>query len=156
MGKHKKKKKNLMEGIFRATESKFGFVEIENRQDDIFIPTKFINGALDGDTVSVELYKNAEKSRRAEGKIRKIIKREKTQVVGKFERSDSFGFVVPDDKKLGTDIYIPKSKCKKAKNGDKVIAKITRYPEKKKNAEGEIVEVLGHVDEAGIDMLSIS
>ena len=141
----KKKKKKNLEGIFRATESKFGFVEIENRQDDIFIPTKFVNGALDGDTVSVELYKNAEKSRRAEGKIKKVIKREKTQVVGRFEKSDSFGFVVPDDKKFGTDIYIPKAKCKDVENGVKVIAKITRYPEKKKNAEGEIIEVLGQL-----------
>ena len=151
----KKKKKKLIEGTFRATESKFGFVEIEGRKDDIFIPTKFINGALDGDTVSVEIYKNAEKSRRAEGKIKKIIQREKTQVVGTFEKSQNFGFVVPDDKKLGTDVYIPLSKTNGAKNHDKVIAKIKKYPEKKKNAEGEIIEILGHIDEAGIDMLSV-
>ncbi len=155
MGKHKKKKKNILDGIFRATESRFGFVEVENRKDDIFVPTKFINGALDGDMVSVEIYKNAEKSRRAEGKIKKIIKREKVRVVGTFEKSENFGFVVPDDKKFGTDIYIPKSKCTDVKNGDKVIAKITKYPEKKRNAEGEIVEILGAIDEAGIDMLSV-
>ena len=158
MGKHKKKKKKkLIEGIFRATESKFGFVEVENMKEDIFIPIKFVNGALDGDAVSVEIYKNAEKNRRAEGKIIKIIKREKVKVVGRFEKSEQFGFVVPDDKKLGTDIYIPKAKCKNVKNGDKVIAKIIKYPESrgKKNAEGEIIEILGHVDEAGIDMMSV-
>ena len=158
MGNHKRrKKKKLIEGIFRATESKFGFVEVENMKEDIFIPIKFVNGALDGDAVSVEIYKNAEKNRRAEGKINKIIKREKVRVVGRFEKSEQFGFVVPDDKKLGTDIYIPKAKCKDVKNGDKVIVKIIKYPEakRKRNAEGEIIEVLGHVDEAGIDMMSV-
>jgi len=158
LGNHKRrKKKKLIEGIFRATESKFGFVEVENMKEDIFIPIKFVNGALDGDAVSVEIYKNAEKNRRAEGKINKIIKREKVRVVGRFEKSEQFGFVVPDDKKLGTDIYIPKAKCKDVKNGDKVIVKIIKYPEakRKRNAEGEIIEVLGHVDEAGIDMMSV-
>ena len=155
MGKHKKKKKNLIEGTFRATESKFGFVEVEGLESDIFIPTKYVKGALDGDIVKVHVYKNAEKNRRAEGEIKRIIERYKTQVVGTFQASSNFGFVVPDDKRFNTDVYIPKAKSKDAKNGDKVIAKITRYPEKKKNAEGEIVEILGQIDETGVDVLSV-
>ena len=125
MGKHKKKKKNLIEGTFRATESKFGFVEVEGLESDIFIPTKYVKGALDGDIVKVHVYKNAEKNRRAEGEIKRIIERYKTQVVGIFQASSNFGFVVPDDKRFNTDVYIPKAKSKDAKNGDKVIAKIT-------------------------------
>ncbi len=154
MGK-KLKKKPKIEGIFRANEKGFGFVEIENQEEDFFIPAKNVNGALNGDTVRVSIMKQKQGSKRAEAKIIKIVKREKEAVVGIFQANKSFGFVVPDDKKFGTDIFIPKSKCKNAKNNDKVIAKITKYPEKGKNAEGEIEEVLGNVNQAGIDMLSV-
>ena len=87
--------------------------------------------------------------------LRKIIKRERETLVGIFQANKNFGFVVPDDKKFGTDIFIPKSKCKEAKDKDKVIVKITKYPEKGKNAEGEVVEILGNINQAGVDMLSV-
>ncbi|MBQ7409876.1 MAG: ribonuclease R [Clostridia bacterium] len=154
MGK-KLKKKPKIEGIFRANEKGFGFVEIENQEEDLFIPAKNVNGALNGDTVRISIIKSKEGTKRAEAKIIKIIRREKETVVGIFQANKNFGFVVPDDKRFGTDIYIPKSKCKNAKNNDKVIAKITKYPEKGKNAEGEIEEVLGNINQAGIDMLSV-
>lgn len=154
MGK-KLKKKQKIEGIFRANEKGFGFVEVENQEEDFFIPAKSVNGALNGDTVYVSIIKQKEGTKRAEAKIIKIVKREKENVVGIFQANKSFGFVVPDDKKFGTDIFIPKSKCKEAKNNDKVIAKITKYPERGKNAEGEITEILGNVNQAGIDMLSV-
>ena len=154
MGK-KLKKKPKIEGIFRANEKGFGFVEIEEQEEDFFIPAKNVNGALNGDTVRVSIMKPKQGTKKAEAKIIKIIKREKESLVGIFQANKSFGFVVPDDKKFGTDIFIPKSKCKNAKNNDKVIAKIVKYPEKGKNAEGEIIEVLGNVNQAGIDMLSV-
>lgn len=154
MGK-KLKKKPKIEGIFRANEKGFGFVEIENQEEDVFIPSKNVNGALNGDTVYISIIKSKEGNKRAEAKIIKIVKREKESVVGIFQANKNFGFVVPDDKRFGTDIFIPKNKCKKAKNNDKVIAKITKYPEKGKNAEGEIEEVLGNINQAGIDMLSV-
>ena len=88
-------------------------------------------------------------------KIKKIIKHEKETVVGTFQESRNFGFVVPDDKAFGTDIFISKGKFLNAKNNQKVVVKITKYPQKGKNAEGEIIEVLGSIDEAGVDMLSI-
>ena len=93
--------------------------------------------------------------RRAEGKVLKVLKRAKTEVVGIYEKSHGFGFVVPDDKKLGTDIFISKNNAKGAKNNDKVVVHITKYPEKSKNAEGKIIEILGKADQAGIDMLSL-
>ena len=149
-----KKKKKKIEGIFRATEKSFGFIEIEN-EEDLFIAAKNVNGALNGDIVQVIIDKPKEGTKRAEAKIVKICNREKETVVGIFQKSKNFGFVVPDDKKFATDIFISKSKCKNAKNNDKVIAKIIKYPKDGKNAEGEIIEVLGNVNQAGVDMLSV-
>ena len=150
-----KQKKNRIEGTFRANGKGFGFVEIEGQDEDLFIPAKRVNGAIDGDTVRVVIETPKTEGRRAEGKIIKVLKHERVTVVGIFQKSKNFGFIVPDDKKFGTDIFISKNKTKNAKNNDKVIAKIIKYPEKDKNAEGEIIEVLGNVDQAGIDMLSV-
>jgi len=155
MGKKKSKKNKRIEGIFRANEKGFGFVEIENETEDYFIPPKSINGALDGDTVQISIIKQKELNRRAEAKVTKVLKREKVTVIGVFQKNKDFGFVVPDDKKFGTDIYVPKKYTKGAKEEDKVVAKITKYPTDGKNAEGEIVEVLGNINQAGVDMLSV-
>lgn len=154
MGKKNKKKPNI-EGIFRANEKGFGFIEIENQEEDLFVPAKHVNGALNGDTVRVSITKPKEGTKKAEVKVIKIIKRERESLVGIFQANKNFGFVVPDDKRFGTDVFVSKNKCKNAKNNDKVIVKIIKYPENGKNAEGEIIEVLGNTNEAGIDMLSI-
>ena len=154
MGKSKKKRKLI--GIFKATKSGFGFVTFENEEkEDIFIPSTKINGALDADSVEVSITQSKTKDKKAEGKIIKILKRERETVVGIFQKSRNFGFVVPDDKKFDTDIFISKGKWKNARNNDKVVVKITAYPKNKKNAEGEIIEILGNVDSAGVDMLSV-
>ena len=154
MGKKNKKKPNI-EGIFRANEKGFGFIEIENQEEDLFVPAKHVNGALNGDTVRVSITKPKEGTKKAEVKVIKIIKRERESLVGIFQANKNFGFVVPDDKRFGTDVFVSKNKCKNAKNNDKVIVKIIKYPEKGKNAEGEIIEVLGNSNQAGIDMLSV-
>ena len=150
-----KKKNQKIEGNFIANEKGFGFIEIEDSEEDLFVPQNSVNGALNGDRVQAIIFKQKEGTKRAEAKIVKVIKREKETVVGIFQKSKNFGFVVPDDKKFGTDIFISKSKCKEAKNNDKVIAKILKYPEKGKNAEGEIIEIIGNVNQAGVDMLSV-
>ena len=150
-----KKKKQKIEGNFIANEKGFGFIEIEDSEEDLFVPQNSVNGALNGDRVQAIIFKQKEGTKRAEAKIVKVIKREKETVVGIFQKSKNFGFVVPDDKKFGTDIFISKSKCKESKNNDKVIAKILKYPEKGKNAEGEIIEIIGNVNQAGVDMLSV-
>lgn len=152
----KKKKKGKITGIFRANEKGFGFVEFEEEEkEDVFIPTQFVNNALNGDLVEIKILSEKKSDKRAEGKILKILKREKESVVGTFQKSRNFGFVVPDDKKINTDIFISKNHCKNAKNNDKVVVKILTYPQKGKNAEGEITEILGNVNQAGIDMLSV-
>ncbi len=152
------KKKRKLIGTFMANEKGFGFVELDEnaeQNDDIFIHSKLVNGALNGDKVEIEIIREKENDKRAEGKIVKIISREKTQVVGLFQKNKNFGFVVSDDKKFGTDIFISKSHFNNAKNNDKVVATILKYPEHGKNAEGEITEIIGKVNEAGIDMLSL-
>ena len=146
---------NFVEGIYRKNQRGFGFVKIDDREDEIYIAKEDSLNALNGDRVLIEITEEQNKVKRAEGKIKKIIKHEKETVVGTFQERRNFGFVVPDDKAFGTDIFISKGKFLNAKNNQKVVVKITKYPQKGKNAEGEIIEVLGSIDEAGVDMLSI-
>ena len=146
---------NFQEGIYRKNQKGFGFVKIENQEDEIYISKENSLRALNGDRVLVEIIEERNKIKNAEGKIKKIIKHEKDTVVGTFQKNENFGFVVPDDKSLGTDIFISKSNFGKARNGHKVLVQITKYPEKGKNAEGKIIEVLGDPNQAGVDMLSL-
>ena len=146
---------NYVEGIYRKNQKGFGFVKIENQEDEIYISKEDALNALNGDKVLVEIIEEKNKIKRAEGRIKKIIKHEKDTVVGTFQKSQNFGFVVPDERSFGTDIFVSKSNIGKAKNGYKVVVQITKYPEKGKNAEGKIIEVLGSPDQAGVDMLSL-
>ena len=146
---------NYLEGTYRKNQKGFGFVKVENEEDEIYISKENSLNALNGDRVLIEVIEEKNKIKKAEGKIKKILKHEKENVVGTFQQSKNFGFVVPDDRSFGTDIFISKSKFGKAKDNQKVVVKITKYPQNGKNAEGEIVEVLGSIDEAGVDMLSI-
>ena len=150
------KKENKI-GIYRKNQKGYGFLKIEEQEEEIYIAKENSLNALNGDTVSIEILQeaNKEKDKKAEGKIVKIIRHEKDTVVGTFQKSRNFGFVVPDDKNFGTDIFISKSNWGKARNNHKVMVKITQYPKKGKNAEGKIIEVLGGVNEAGVDMLSL-
>ena len=146
---------NFQEGIYRKNQKGFGFVKVENQEDEIYISKENSLRALNGDRVLVEIIEEKNKIKNAEGRIKKIIKHEKDTVVGIFQKNDNFGFVVPDDKSLGTDIFISKNNFGKARNGHKVLVQITKYPEKGKNAEGKIIEVLGEPNQAGVDMLSL-
>lgn len=143
-------------GIIRLNQKGFGFVTIENEEDEIYISERNINNALNGDEVLIEIFADTIDSKNhVEGKIIKILKHEKDTIVGTFQNSRNFGFVVPDDKKFGTDIFISKKNFFNAKNNQKVLVKITKFAEKGKKAEGKIIEILGNKDEAGIDILSL-
>ena len=145
-----------IEGTYRGNEKGYGFVIPENEEmEDIFIPRGNNNNALNEDIVVAEIIKESEDGKRKEGKIVSIVKHEKDKVVGLFVKSKNFGFVIPDDKKFGGDIFISKSNFAKAKNNQKVVVKLTKYPEKNKKAEGKIIEIIGGIDEAGVDMLSL-
>ena len=146
---------NFQEGIYRKNQKGFGFVKIEGKEEEIYIAKENSLRALNGDRVLVEVIEEKNKIKNAEGIIKKIIKHEKETLVGTFQKNENFGFVVPDDKALGTDIFISKNNFGKARNGHKVLVQITKYPEKGKNAEGKIIEVLGEPNQAGVDMLSL-
>lgn len=150
-------KREIKIGTYRKNQKGFGFVKLEDQEDEIYISREHSLNALNGDVVSVEIIapKDNNTDKKEEGKIIKIIRHEKDTIVGTFQKNRNFGFVVPDDKNFGTDIFISKSNWGKARNNHKVLVKIIKYPEKGKNAEGEIIEVLGGVNEAGVDMLSL-
>ena len=160
IGKNKKNRYRVIEeeyyeGIYRKNQKGFGFVKIEGQEDEIYISKENSNNALNGDKVIVEILEEKNKIKSAEGKIKRIVKHEKDTVVGTFQNNRNFGFVVPDDRNFGTDIFISKSNFGKARNNHKVLVKIIKYPQKGKKAEGKIIEVLGKPNEAGIDMLSL-
>ena len=160
IGKNKKNRyrvieENFEQGTFRRNQKGFGFVKLENRDDEIYISKENTNNALNGDRVIVEILEEKNKIKNAEGKIKRIVKHEKDTVVGTFQNNKTFGFVVPDDRSFGTDIFISKSNFGKARNNHKVLVQITKYPQKGKKAEGKIIEVLGEPNQAGIDMLSL-
>ena len=142
-------------GTYRKNQKGFGFVKLEGQEEEIYISKENSYNALNGDTVAIKIISEKEADKKAEGKIVKIVRHEKDTVVGTFQKNRNFGFVVPDDKNFGTDIFISKSHWEKARNNHKVLVKIIKYPEKGKNAEGEIIEILGGVNEAGVDMLSL-
>lgn len=148
-------KKTYYAGSYRKNAKGFGFVKIEEQEDEIYISKENSLNALNGDQVLIEIIEEENKIKKAEGKVVKILKHEKDTLVGTFQNNKNFGFVVPDDKNFGTDIYISKKNFGKARNNHKVLVKIIKYPQKNKKAEGKIIEVLGNVNEAGVDMLSI-
>ena len=144
----------FVEGYFRRHERGFGFVVVEGQEEDIYIAKEDSKDAFSGDRVLVKLKKKSHGARQ-EGMILKVLEHKKDTLVGTFQRNKNFGFVIPDDKKLCRDIFISKKNFGKARNNHKVLVKITKYPQKGKKAEGKILEVLGNVNEAGIDMLSL-
>ncbi len=144
----------LLEGKYQAHEKGFGFVQVDGIEKDIFISKKYRKNAMNNDIVQIKILATKH-GQSKEGKIVKILNRDIKQVVGTFQKSRNFGFVIADDKKIPEDIFISKSRWGKAKNNQKVVVEITKYPENGKKAEGKIVEVLGDINEAGVDMLSI-
>lgn len=147
---------NLIAGYLQGNERGYGFVipDDENMKD-IFISSDSLNGAMHKDRVIARINKKVIGDKRAEGEIIKIVKRTIKTVVGTYESSKYFGFVVPDDRRLSGDVFIPKDEINGAKSGQKVIAEILQWPEKRRNAEGRIIEIIGDKDEPGADILSI-
>ncbi len=142
-------------GKLQLNAKGFGFVKTEDSNEEIFISEKNTKYALNEDIVLIEIINENSTDQHKEGKVIEILQHSKETLVGIFENSKNFGFVIPDDKKFGSDIFISKKNCGKAKNRDKVVVEITKFPERRKNAEGKIVQVLGNVNMAGIDMLSL-
>ncbi|MCK9443191.1 MAG: ribonuclease R [Tissierellaceae bacterium] len=146
----------LVVGNIEGNERGFGFLipKIKER-DDIFIPGENMNGAMHGDKVIVNITRRGQGDRREEGEVLKILERNKRAIVGTFEDNQSFGFVVPDDNRIGYDIFIPKSSTLNAKSKQKVVVEITKYPELRRSPEGKVIEILGYLSEKGTDILSV-
>ncbi|MDQ2087286.1 ribonuclease R [Herbivorax sp. ANBcel31] len=146
---------NLNAGTFRGNERGYGFVITDDDENDIFIPSDSINGAMHNDRVIARINKKAIGGKRSEGEIIKIVNRVNKTVVGTFESSKHFGFVVPDDRRISGDIFIPKDQINGAISGQKVEAKILVWPKTRRNAEGTVIEIIGDENEPGTDILSI-
>ncbi|XKB96306.1 ribonuclease R [Niallia sp. JL1B1071] len=148
-------KMNLIRGKLAGHAKGFAFVIPEEQgMDDIFIPPNEVKTALNGDIVLARVTSESSGQRR-EGTIVRIIERGVQQIVGTYSESKHFGFVIPDDKKIATDIFIPRGSTKGAIEGHKVVVKLTSYPEGRKNAEGEVIKILGHKNDPGVDILSV-
>ena len=145
---------NTKSGVFSGTQRGFGFVIVEGESEDIFIPENATRGALHNDKVLVTV-RESRTGKRMEGEVIRILERSNTTVVGTFEKSKNYGFVIPDNTKLGKDIFIQKEHTKGAVNGHKVIVKLTNFGDKDKNPEGRVVEILGHINDPGVDIKSV-
>lgn len=148
-------KMNLIRGKLSGHPKGFAFlIPDEPEMDDIFIPPGELNDAMHGDTVLVRVTSESSGNRR-EGTVVRIIERGTTEIVGTFTESKYFDYVIPDDKKFNHDIIIPKAASKGAIEGHKVVVRITSYPESRKSAEGEVIKILGHKNDPGVDILSV-
>ncbi len=153
-GKYRVSDNNTKTGTFSGTQRGFGFVIIEGEEDDIFIPENATKGALHNDKVLVSV-REGQKGKRKEGEVLRILERSNSTVVGTFEQSKNYGFVIPDNTKFGKDIFIQKEHTKGAVNGHKVVVKLTNFGDKLKNPEGKIIEILGHINDPGVDIKSV-
>lgn len=154
-GRYRLPEENVNTGVFMATSRGFGFVRVEGREGDVFIPESYVSNAYDGDIVMVQIFREGDGKKRCEGKIIKVIERKNETVVGTFTRNNHYGFVVVDREKFTSDVYIPKGKTMDAVTGHKVVVEIEDFGDGIKNPEGKIIEILGHSNDPGVDILSI-
>ncbi len=141
-------------GTFVSNQRGFGFVEVDGWEEDLYVPADKVNGAYHLDTVEVALLKH-HSGKRQEAEVIKIIERGTNTIVGTFQKSKNFGFVIPDNQKLAEDIFIPIERSKEAVDGHKVVVELTDYGKKNRKPEGKVVEILGHINDPGVDIMSI-
>ncbi|QYR21532.1 ribonuclease R [Paenibacillus sp. sptzw28] len=147
---------DLVRGRIQAHAKGFAFLIPEQKDHpDVYLHANDLKSAMNGDTVLVKITSKSEGGGRMEGEVIRVVQRAVTQVVGTFDNHEAYGFVLPDDKRINRDIFIPKGQFKGAVSGQKVVVRIVSYPEGRSAAEGEIVEILGHKDDPGVDILSI-
>ncbi len=146
----------LVVGRCQVTSKGFAFVipEEKTADGDLFIPASSLSGAMDGDTVMARVMKSGFDDRQ-EGKIIRILDRAHHKLVGTFSKSGEFGFVIPDNKRVGRDIYVRRKDFNGARDKEKVVVEITTWPDERRNAEGKIVEILGKPGDIGLEILSI-
>ena len=153
-GKYTKGEAKRIVGTYQAHARGFGFVAVEGEDDDIFISEDDTNGAFHGDQVEVTI-KSAPDGKRQEGKVVRILSHGTTRLVGYFQKNKNFGFVVPDNQRFIKDVFVPLERSKGAVTGHKVVVELTKYGGDNKKPEGKIVEIIGHVNDPGTDIMSI-
>jgi ribonuclease R len=147
------KSQAILEGTISIAAKGFGFVTVDNMKTDVFIAPNLTQQALNGDRVKIQVLKQGKT--RVEGQVIEVIERERTQFVGTIQMHEKFAFLLPDNVKMNTDIYIPKEKLNGAKEGEKALVKITVWPKTAGNPYGEVVEVLGKTGSNDTEMISI-
>lgn len=153
-GKYRKATAKTLKGTFIAHPRGFGFVEIEDRENDIFIPEDQTGGAMHKDVVQVVILNSVE-GKRQEGSVVRILEHGITEVIGTFQRSKTYGFVIPDNQRILSDIFVAQENSRGAVDGHKVLVELTSYGEKGRKPEGKIKEIIGHINDPGTDVLSV-
>lgn len=155
-GKYCRGEAKRLTGIFRASLKGFGFVVIEGEEQDIYIAEEDTNTAMDQDEVEVVITREPD-GRSREGKIVRIVNRALTKVVGLYQvrKGKSYGFVIPDNQRLSSDIFVLAEYSKGAVDGHKVVVELTSYGDDRRSPEGKVVEIIGHINDPGTDILSI-
>lgn len=151
-----RKKGQYYTGIFISHPRGFGFLEIPEAEEDIFIPEESVGTALHGDTVQIVVKKDGKGGKRCEGEVVKVLERGTREVVGTYQQCDGFGFVVTDNQRFLKDVFIPAGKSLEAEDGDKVLAEIKDHGNKRRSPEGKIIEILGKPGECGVDVLCVA
>ena len=153
-GKYRKASAKMLQGTFVAHPRGFGFVEIEGRETDIFIPEDQTGGAMHRDVVQVVILNSVE-GRRQEGSVVRILEHGIKEVIGTFQSSRTYGFVVPDNQRILNDIFVSQENSRGAMDGHKVLVELTSYGGKGRKPEGKVKEIIGHINDPGTDILSI-
>ena len=153
-GKYSKGEAKHIVGTYTAHARGFGFVVVEGEAEDIFISEDDANGAFHNDQVEVVI-KASPQGKRKEGRITKILSHGTTTLVGYFQKNKSFGFVIPDNQRFVQDVFVPLERSKGAVTGHKVVVELTKYGDNNKKPEGKVIEILGHVNDPGVDIMSI-
>jgi ribonuclease R len=147
---------NLIRGRLQTHPKGFGFLIPDDKDHpDVYIHANDMMSAMNGDTVLVRVTSKGSAGGKLEGEVVRIVTRANTEVVGTFQSFESYGFVIPDDKRIVKDIFVPQEVMKGAVEGQKVVVKIVKYPEGRSLAQGEVIEILGHKNDPGVDILSI-
>lgn len=153
-GKYSKGEAKRLVGVYQSHPRGFGFVVMEDEEEDLFVSEADCNGAFHGDSVEVIL-KPTSHGKRKEAKVLRVLSHGTTRIVGYFEKSKNYGFVRPDNQRILQDIFVPIERSRGAVTGHKVVVELTEYGDKHRKPEGKVVEILGHVNDPGTDILSI-
>lgn len=153
-GRYVKPDANRPVGTFISHAKGFGFVEVEGYGEDFYISEDKTNGAFHMDRVQIA-FLPGRRGQRREAEVVRILERGTEQLVGTYEQSQNFGFVIPDNSKIGTDIFVPKERSKGAVTGHKVVVELTSYGDERHKPEGRVAELIGHINDPGVDIMSI-